>query len=105
MLATIAAFPHASPRNPIFVQEYIHPLAVLGMEKNSAVISTFADRAVKGSCAFYINLLPVPVQFSRGRVRALYQNLLTGYKKLSLAWTVPYRACPFPTVIYIFTGD
>jgi hypothetical protein len=56
MLATIAAFPYAPPRNPIVVQEYIHPLAVLGMEKNSAVILTFVDRAAKDSCAFYVNL-------------------------------------------------
>jgi hypothetical protein len=53
MLATIAAFPHAPPRNPIVVREHVHPLAVLGMEKNSAVILTFVDRAVKDSCAFY----------------------------------------------------
>jgi hypothetical protein len=38
------------------VQEYIHPLAVLGMENNSAVVLTFVDRAIEGSCAFYVNL-------------------------------------------------
>jgi hypothetical protein len=58
VLAKIAAFPHAPPRprNPTVVQGYIHPLAVLGMEKNSAAVLIFADRAAKDSCAFYANL-------------------------------------------------
>jgi hypothetical protein len=60
-LAKIAAFPHAPPRNPIVVQEHIHPLAVLlGMGNDSAVVLMFVDRATEGSCAFYQPPPPPP---------------------------------------------